>query len=642
MPPKKKGKKKDLNREKELEEQRRIAEEEQRLLEEKFRKEKELQEQKNREFITQFLEQEAARFESELGASEAIKTRHMQELKELMDKKQSIVDWNKYLECSKLPSTQIERDVNTYILLWEQEPVVLEDLQQSMDLLMSQLPTARELVSLLEQERCNYLEDDDMVKYEKISVYIYKLLDVMFKKIELVCQNIYQHLDLFQRESTENFQFTSDITDYKIGIWANLTRNPRHKFIDFPDINMSFSLPKPLALDNVGIRMLLKSGEGASATYESTKGGPSVAAIGGVLLFDLVELPEAARKIDSWTLRPVLTQDGSFKRIPYPTKRDAEIAGDEENQTTDLAVWATQVTFTIMPYCFIDNSATVMFFDPELKQWSTDGIKDVEYDSQSGRIRFRTMRFLDTALVQNKYLEYPIQDWNLEPSGYNRAILTIKGRKNELVIEIGEGECKVLNMVNDYHRKLFNEFIPPALLLKKLSQIGLNFLGPKSMNNVDIGDWILKHQKSESMCIEGISQFCAAYQIRRSPQNGSESTNKCIFQCKEVGADPIVTVSESGVETTTEDWKSVIYNNNYKVGEKTFQFAFVTSNSDVSDEANFTVDNASNLKTAADVYTLMKEGLKKGKNIENFKEASPLFKETVLKVFRLTRILVFS
>ncbi|KAJ3260143.1 hypothetical protein HK103_001219 [Boothiomyces macroporosus] len=552
--------------ERELEEQRRLAEEEQRLLEEKFRKEKELQEQRNREFITQFLEQETPRFETELAASLEIKARHLKELKEIMDKKQSIVDWNKYLECSRLPSTKIERDVNTYILLWEQEPVILEDLQQSMDLLMTQLPGARELVSLLEQERCAFLEDDDMAQYEKLSVYMYRLIQVMFKKIELVCQNIYQNLDLFQRESTENFQFTSDITDYKLGIWANLTRNPRHKFIDFTDISMSFSLPKPLALDNVGIRMLLKSGEGAFANYEATNGGSLVSPIGGVLLFDLVELPEAARKIDSWILRPVLTQDGTFKRIPYPSKRDTEVVGDEENQNTDLAVWATQVTFTIMPHCFIDNSATVMFFDPELKQWSTDGIKDVEYDQQSGRIRFRTMKFLDTALVQNKYLEYPIQDWSMEPSGYNKAILTIRGRKNELVLEVGEGECRVLNMVNDYHRKMFEESIPPALLLKKLSQIGLNFIGPKSMNNVDIGDWILKHQKSEAVCIEGIR------------------------------ADPIVTVTESGDETVTEDWKSVIYNNNYKAGEKTFQFAFITSNADVSDEANFTVDNGSNLK----------------------------------------------
>ncbi|KAJ3314544.1 Protein casc1 [Boothiomyces sp. JEL0838] len=626
MPPKKKGKKKDSNRE-------------QRLLEEKFRKEKELQEQRNREFITQFLEQETPRFETELAASLEIKARHLKELREIMDKKQSIVDWNKYLECSRLPSTKIERDVNTYILLWEQEPVILEDLQQSMDLLMTQLPGARELVSLLEQERCAFLEDDDMAQYEKISVYMYRLIQVMFKKIELVCQNIYQNLDLFQRESTENFQFTSDITDYKLGIWANLTRNPRHKFIDFTDISMSFSLPKPLALDNVGIRMLLKSGEGAFANYEVTNGGSLVSPIGGVLLFDLVELPEAARKIDSWILRPgkydlivVLTQDGTFKRIPYPSKRDTEVVGDEENQNTDLAVWATQVTFTIMPHCFIDNSATVMFFDPELKQWSTDGIKDVEYDQQSGRIRFRTMKFLDTALVQNKYLEYPIQDWSMEPSGYNKAILTIRGRKNELVLEVGEGECRVLNMVNDYHRKMFEESVPPALLLKKLSQIGLNFIGPKSMNNVDIGDWILKHQKSEAVCIEGISQFCSAYQVKRSPQNGSESTNKCIFQCKEVGADPIVTVTESGDETVTEDWKSVIYNNNYKAGEKTFQFAFITSNADVSDEANFTVDNGPNLKG----------GLKKEKNMEAFNDTSPLFKQTVLKIFRLTRILVFS
>jgi hypothetical protein len=79
-----------------------------------------------------------------------------------------------------------------------------------------------------------------------------------------------------------------------------------------------------------------------------------------------------------------------------------------------------------------------------------------------------------------------LKDWNLEPSGINRAILSLSGQINDIKILIGEGEIQVMGL----HDALVEEFEgwhPVSILFKRLSQIGLNFIGPTSMNGVRLG-----------------------------------------------------------------------------------------------------------------------------------------------------------
>jgi cancer susceptibility candidate protein 1 len=132
-----------------------------------------------------------------------------------------------------------------------------------------------------------------------------------------------KYADQFGRESNENFQITAAVGTYRFGIWGNMTKNPRlfyslclfysiltsnytihnrFKAIEFPELGMSTGLPKPLALANVAIRMLHKSDPTCGVLYEK-QSKSKLNIIGGVLYFDLVELPEAPKKVDSWTIR---------------------------------------------------------------------------------------------------------------------------------------------------------------------------------------------------------------------------------------------------------------------------------------------------------------------------------------------------
>lgn len=96
-------------------------------------------------------------------------------------------------------------------------------------------------------------------------------------------------------------------------------------------------------------------------------------------------------------------------------------------------------------------------------------------------------------MEQYTFAEFPFADWHLRPTGKNQSRLLIRGKLNEIVIEIGEGYVKLLSPTTDYIDVMVkNRKMPPSLLLKKLSLVGLNFMGPRGIKGWDIEDFVLK------------------------------------------------------------------------------------------------------------------------------------------------------
>ena len=67
---------------------------------------------------------------------------------------------------------------------------------------------------------------------------------------------------------------------------------------------MFASLPKSLTLINVAVRMTSLSSATATMPYRNYNEKKPLGPLGGLLLLDLIELPEPARAIDDWTIRP--------------------------------------------------------------------------------------------------------------------------------------------------------------------------------------------------------------------------------------------------------------------------------------------------------------------------------------------------
>lgn len=122
-----------------------------------------------------------------------------------------------------------------------------------------------------------------------------------------------------------------------------------------------------------------------------------------------------------------------------------------------------------------------MWWNEEKKTWSNDGITDVEIDKERGIVKFTTIHFRPTALVQSSFPEFPIKSWELTPTDPTRAELVVRGEDNQIKLEVGQGYVKLLEPTNEYLEEfVLNKKWAPSMLLKRLSQIGLNFRGPTS------------------------------------------------------------------------------------------------------------------------------------------------------------------
>ncbi|KND04959.1 uncharacterized protein SPPG_00646 [Spizellomyces punctatus DAOM BR117] len=643
MPPKKKGKgkkksKKELEKERLLEEERLRAEEEARLAEQQ-RKELELRESQQREALEALFRQEQERFKTEAEALASLMESQLAELTAVDEERHREMEWQTLLECRPLPNPQKEREVNTYLDLWSAEDLNIEEGSPLVPL-FSELPAAEILCSQIEQELSGAGANDDAYK-NRLTQHLLRLRTLIHDKWDSATSQILQHVDQFSREPNENFQLAATTQDYAFGVWGNLTKNPRYKTIEFAERKLTTSLPKPLVLSNVAIRMLLESSFSAPVPYEKQNGSRNLSVIGPVLLFDLLEMPDPAKTVDTWTIRPILSKQGKPKRISYPFKKDlTEVPEEEQEEAADASIWPMLVTYSLDPGCFANaDAATVRWWNEEEKMWDDEGISDVEIEADAGLVKFRTIHFAPTATVQGTYAEFPLRDWDIHPSGPNSAIIHIRGTLSDIKIEIGEGNCRLMSPHSEYTEShLGDRWMSPPMLFKTLSRMGLKFIGPTSMKGVEIADLILKNPAVEDMCIIGIGAFASHLAFRRSPSNRHMSSSKCVFQFRPYEAEDEWPLPDEA------EWQSVVFDVNWRVGEATQAAGFIASHGQaITDSTTFIVNSEDNKGTIhSTTYHLLQESIASPKGTDSSPESSPLFSKTVRQILGITRLMCFS
>ncbi|KAI9362451.1 hypothetical protein DFJ73DRAFT_812438 [Zopfochytrium polystomum] len=601
MPPKKggqggekKGRKQEADKALSEEEEKKRLEEEQRLQELRAKKERELREQREQEALFQIYTQEKPRLNEEADSIRELVTKLNEKVLILEEKIEAEKNWKKFIACDTLPNPLNERDLNTFISFLEEEPVSNED-DPSIDPFVAVLPSFERLCNDISLAIAAAADRIDKQLQQNLQMHLLTIRALMEAKWDLATNSILQHFDHFPLEPNENFYYSLRLGDYFFGLWGNLTKNPRHKVVEYSNVPLSMTLPKPISLANVSIRMLYMSGLSASAPFIQET-GPQMAVVGGVLHLDLFEMPEAPKTIDSWIIRQILSPTGKLRRVEYPFKKTvAEAAEEESDGTQDTNVWPAQVGFEIFPSCFIHReSAKVMAWDFTQKCWSEENLGDVEINVETGHIKFRAMCFRPTALVQKKFSEFPLENWTLSPLATNRAILKVNGRENEIEIEILGSKCRLLSPTSSYIKEhLQDAWLTPSLLLMRLSLIGLNFIGPKSLQGVDLDDVIVKHPSAEDVCTIGIKTMAHRFAFRRHPSNRHIGSSKIVFQTSKVKPD-----------YWAEEWKTIMYDCNHKFGESFQAVGFMVSDGDVTDETKYDINTSDRVKVPGLIITL--------------------------------------
>lgn len=94
-----------------------------------------------------------------------------------------------------------------------------------------------------------------------------------------------------------------------------------------------------------------------------------------------------------------------------------------------------------------------MFFNRDTETWEQDSINDVDINVEKGEVKFRTIHFQPTAVVQHTYSEFPYRDWWIETQDLNKALVTIQGKVNKIQILVENGECELMYPLETQYMK---------------------------------------------------------------------------------------------------------------------------------------------------------------------------------------------
>nr|XP_006821721.1 PREDICTED: axonemal 84 kDa protein-like isoform X2 [Saccoglossus kowalevskii] len=227
-------------------------------------------------------------------------------------------------------------------------------------------------------------------------------------------------------------------------------------------------------------------------------------ALGGVIHYDLLQLPPQPKTVKTWLMTQVVSNE--LKRIPYPggdAKLGQTLSGTlTMGQTLDPKAVATAaavaetlgappvgLSFTLPANVLFCEEPQMAYWSHEGKHWRLDGFADIKYDEDKRTLSFKTINFGPLVCIQDKHINMPFQSWELRPRKMNNALLTIIAAIVEIEIEIKDDLCcfrqpadaEVKTELEEYKEK----WVTPRELIKCCVQLELTSFQitiPRSMS----------------------------------------------------------------------------------------------------------------------------------------------------------------
>ncbi|XP_042191537.1 dynein axonemal intermediate chain 7 isoform X2 [Callorhinchus milii] len=249
-----KGKKKsklDDKVSKEEEEKNYLEEEEARL-----KAEREERERKERERLEQEERARIAAEDKERKEIELPELRHILEVHEHIIHKQlklrrQNIKWARYMRCDGTPDPAILDEINTFINLSAENPMV--EIKFLLEECRTILKLINELESLLIDTPASEMDSPIVLQHQRTIVYLQELVSQKNDKVtEYFLQNAVSLVDI----ETGNMQEVVGDENVTQCVWANLNKNPRFKGYDFQEAKMEFELPKALTMCDIAVRIM--------------------------------------------------------------------------------------------------------------------------------------------------------------------------------------------------------------------------------------------------------------------------------------------------------------------------------------------------------------------------------------------------
>eukprot|EP00743_Colponemidia_sp_Colp-15_P001304 GILK01001428.1.p1 GENE.GILK01001428.1~~GILK01001428.1.p1 ORF type:complete len:616 (-),score=127.61 GILK01001428.1:38-1885(-) len=614
MPPKKAKKKKKSKKELQAElerqqEELRKAEEEERKRREEEERRAEEENKRRQEEEHHRRSEEAARLEVEDKSLSQWHAERREQLKRLDTMLHREEEWKKYIACNPRPDPSIEKELTAYITsLTESEHKTLEET-------MHACQVTEEIVIDLLKVLAEARESADVAKTEWCFDYLKQLRDLVEYKLDAATADVLQHAD--EHTNSKNEVQTAAATEHlKLGVWANLaTKGFRIKTIDFADLKVTTELPKPLALQILGVRCLFTQFDAVSFLHHC-RDYP----LGGVFRVELLTLPPQPKRVKGWVMRQITSLSSSIQKIPYPSTDSAASTSTHQ---------PVRVSFHLPEHVLmIEEKPRVALWDSRNIRWSEDGVQEVKFDKSTRIVSLQAARLAPMAVVQDRYRDFPYAEWLLKPIGDRKARLTLQGRRFPVVFEILENGIQLISPAAGFEelKSIRGQVMAPGLLLQALFRTGINLLPDDRDADFLIDQNItLKDSEAEERAYLDISIILPVFTVASSKFNQSRNREKALFRIRETIDYTVKDDSEDAA-----DWQSVLYHSN--------KCSFVSSNDkdDLCDESIPSGDETHAILEICLRDRCSPEAMSRIKETGNIR-----FQETVRRTLRMLRLLSF-
>uniref|UniRef100_A0A061S3N2 Cancer susceptibility candidate protein 1 n=1 Tax=Tetraselmis sp. GSL018 TaxID=582737 RepID=A0A061S3N2_9CHLO len=472
---KKKGKKKsaaELEAERlALEEQLRLEEEERKRVEEEERLKQEAEEAERQRLQKLHLDAEAEILKRERDELAPLFSQHKKELANAEAERLKVRDWEHYLACTPLPDAMDPRAVSNFVReVWDEDT---PELQDSLNLSENMLTVFRECleVKLMAEQNAESERAAEAWKFAD------GLQAAIRHQIDRASAHVLQHSDMYTPEHTEptNVQVTATTSNFKAGLWINTSKNPRLKVADMSDLGILLEMPKTITLQSVALRIQRRPYDDLFA--ECTN---EFAAVGGLLVVDLLALPPPCKVVKGWILRQVTHISKAVQRLPYPIP---PAGADPLTYVPTEDPPPLGLTASLAPgLCLLESEPRIGWWDHKAKQWKEDGISNVSLDRGTGKLSLQTTRLAPLAVIQSRARLLPYRGWRVRPCAGEQggeAVISLEANLEEPIqFHVTERATSLLSPTFPCLEDLVRVRLPPRVLLARLMERGL-FLMPE-------------------------------------------------------------------------------------------------------------------------------------------------------------------
>ncbi|XP_034529584.1 protein CASC1 isoform X2 [Notolabrus celidotus] len=616
--------------------------------------------------------------------------------------------WEKYMRCDGIPDPAVQKDINTYISLWRDDPHV------DITLVLKQCSVALQLVEELEGLLRDVTDPQEGHKYQETLI---SLQELIHSKHQLTTEEILKKASANIDTETGNMQTVVKDDNITLCLWANLKKNPRFKGLTFEETGLGFELPKQLAVSNIAVRILHTHYDHLSilarmthlrthtASYRSLAGDEDVPAdvdepeqeetkeeeevkegseakqegedeevqsiqglegrkseaslktrsdsaqsvggrgsqiqtqiealgegdlisssvqqtklnqgvvdlmqytpLGGVFYYDVFHLPPQAHQVNGWEIRQLL--DKGLQVFPYPVQSSTS---DENDALTCPPVG---VTVTLPESVVFLETPQVAHWDVAEKQWRMDGITDVSYEEAEAKISFKMDSFQAFVLMQETYVNFPFQRWELRPLEQNSALLTVNGALIDISITIQGDQCMLQSELEKGLCHLKGKWMSGPTLQRAMLNAGVNIFGneyTEKFVSTSSKDPLIEHAAYEQMAL-----FASACAFSWSKWNAKCGAEHLVIQvCEHHGPDPV----------PRDSWRL------YLLGAQRFQKLEITERSEA-----FSPDHSPGSEFHSTFIHMLQDDM----SADGKRESNNLFVDTVQSLLCATRPLMYS